>query len=287
MSGILYTIGWFLLAWGGASGNVFFPLCFSWMAIIWQIVRTSGKIHYLDLFAVLYLSLFGFVIESINVRTGWVSYRDAGTTVPFWILTLYPLFGLTLNHTLSFLKRSWLLAFVLGGIGGLLSYRSGEAMGAVQVHGIYGWIFLGVVWAVLVPGVLMLIRKVDLLADLVLTEKSPLKMLYDGGCPVCRREVNYLKKRNESGLVEFIDIDPLDSYDGISKKEAMQEMLVLDAKGTVLRGVDAFFALYGRVNLPGLALFLKAPLFYPLNKVGYRIFARIRPYFNTNRKTNE
>lgn len=284
MSGILYSIGWFLLVWGGASGYVWGPLSFAWIAIIWQIWRTSGKIHYLDLYAVIYLSLFGFFIESISVRCEWVTYQGAGPTVPLWILSLYPLFGLTLNHTLSFLKRSLLLAFLLGGIGGMLSYRAGEAMGAVEVHGIFAWIFLGVVWALLVPGVLLLIRKLDPLTDLVLTDKSPVKMLYDGGCPVCRREVNYLKKRNAKGLVEFIDIDPLDSYAGISKEEAMKEMLVLDATGQVHRGVDAFFVLYGRVDLPGLALFLKAPLFYPLNQVGYRIFARVRPYFNLNRK---
>lgn len=271
MSGILYTIGWFLLVWGGASGKTFWPLCFAVFAMVWLLWRTPEKTRSMDFLTLLYASFFGYVLESINVKSGLVSYQGF-----FWILALYPLFALTLNHTLSFLKRSMVLASILGGVGGLLSYRAGEALHAVQVNGLGGWIFLGMAWALFVPGMFILIRQLERLSDQVYADQSPVRMLYDGGCPICSREVSFLKKRNDHGLVEFIDMDQRDAYEGISKEEAMKQMLVLDAQGEIHRGVDAFFALYGRVGLQGLALFLKAPLFYPLNKIAYRIFAYLR-----------
>ena len=42
--------------------------------------------------------------------------------------------------------------------------------------------------------------------------KNKLTFLFDGGCPLCLRETNFLKKRDISNQILFIDINSKD-YD--------------------------------------------------------------------------
>ena len=39
--------------------------------------------------------------------------------------------------------------------------------------------------------------------------KHDLKLLFDGECPLCVKEVNFLKSRNEKGLIAFVDLADL------------------------------------------------------------------------------
>ena len=40
--------------------------------------------------------------------------------------------------------------------------------------------------------------------------KTKLTILYDGACPLCKREVNFLQSRNNNGYLNFFDIDKFD-----------------------------------------------------------------------------
>ena len=40
--------------------------------------------------------------------------------------------------------------------------------------------------------------------------KNKLTFLYDGGCPLCLRETNFLKKRDTLNKIAFIDINSKD-----------------------------------------------------------------------------
>ena len=41
--------------------------------------------------------------------------------------------------------------------------------------------------------------------------KNKLTFLFDGGCPLCLRETNFLKKRDTLNQIAFIDINSKDS----------------------------------------------------------------------------
>jgi predicted DCC family thiol-disulfide oxidoreductase YuxK len=63
-------------------------------------------------------------------------------------------------------------------------------------------------------------------------------MLYDGGCPLCMREVNFLKQRDGgSGKVDFVDVDDRDyspaQNAGLDYEEAMAGIHAIDRDGTV------------------------------------------------------
>ena len=55
--------------------------------------------------------------------------------------------------------------------------------------------------------------------------KNKLTFLFDGGCPLCLRETNFLKKRDIFNQISFVDINNKDFdpklFNEISYSEAM------------------------------------------------------------------
>lgn len=113
-----------------------------------------------------------------------------------------------------------------------------------------------------------------------------LTLLYDGACPLCRREVEVLQRQDlrrhgaERSRLRFVDIaDP--SYDpaahaGITYREAMGRMHGIRGDGTVLRDVAVFREAYRLVDLGWLYAPTGWPLIAPLVDVLYGLWARWR-----------
>lgn len=82
--------------------------------------------------------------------------------------------------------------------------------------------------------------------------ESKLTVFYDGGCPMCSREVRHYR-RIASGLhIRWIDatllIANLDAF-GLSREEALREFHVMDEAGDMHVGARAFMLLW--LALPG------------------------------------
>jgi predicted DCC family thiol-disulfide oxidoreductase YuxK len=92
-----------------------------------------------------------------------------------------------------------------------------------------------------------------------------IKLLYDGECPLCQREVNFLRRRDAGrGLIAFVDIaaedyNP-DQHGGIDFATAMGRIHALLPDGTILRNMEVFRRIY---NLLGLG-WIYAPTRLPL-----------------------
>lgn len=112
----------------------------------------------------------------------------------------------------------------------------------------------------------------------------PLTVFYDGGCPVCSREIGHYRRMAGGDKLIFVDIsDP--GFDpkryGRTLEEFMTEMHAMDSSGSIYRGVDAFRALWQGlpVSLYGeLGGVLGLPGIHLLARIGYRIFARLRRF---------
>ncbi len=112
-----------------------------------------------------------------------------------------------------------------------------------------------------------------------------LTILYDGGCPLCVREVNFLKRRDRSRngaapRLAFVDIDAA-GYDpsscgGISYREAMGRIHAVVVDGTVLRDVAVFRRAYELIGLGWLYAPTGWPLLGPLAEALYRLWAGAR-----------
>jgi predicted DCC family thiol-disulfide oxidoreductase YuxK len=107
-----------------------------------------------------------------------------------------------------------------------------------------------------------------------------IKMLFDGKCPLCSREVEMLRKRNASGLIAFEDIaEPgfgPEKY-GLTMAQVVGAMHAVRPDGSIVRGIDVFAEVYDAVGWKWLSRTLRWRLTRPLAEVGYRIFAAIRP----------
>lgn len=89
-------------------------------------------------------------------------------------------------------------------------------------------------------------------ADTASASGSPtwqIELLYDGECPLCLREVNFLKKRDaDRGLVSFVDIAD-DSYapeahGSVEFETAMGRIHAVLPDGTVIKNVEVFRRVY-------------------------------------------
>lgn len=104
-------------------------------------------------------------------------------------------------------------------------------------------------------------------------------MFYDGLCPLCQAEIQFLSRRNQAGLLIFTDIHS-DQYSpekvGVSCDQALASMYAQDEDGKLIQGVEVFVAAYRRANLPKLAWLFSRPALQPFWNVGYRFFAKNR-----------
>jgi predicted DCC family thiol-disulfide oxidoreductase YuxK len=114
----------------------------------------------------------------------------------------------------------------------------------------------------------------------VTTTAAPaLTMYYDGKCPLCVAEVEFLQTRNAQGQLAFVDV----THSGfeanghnISCEAAMAQIHGRTADGQVLIGVPVFASAYKLANLPVLAWVLSRRWLQPLLQPAYILFAKHR-----------
>ncbi|KAJ3678435.1 hypothetical protein LUZ60_002238 [Juncus effusus] len=108
-----------------------------------------------------------------------------------------------------------------------------------------------------------------------------IKMLYDGDCPLCMREVNMLKERNkEYGAIKFVDISskdysPKENQD-LDYETAMGRIHAIESDGIVVTDVEAFRRLYEEVGLGWIYAITK---YEPVAKIAnavYGLWAKYR-----------
>lgn len=104
-------------------------------------------------------------------------------------------------------------------------------------------------------------------------------LFFDGKCPLCQAEIVFLSRRNQAGLLAFVDINS-DLYDeravGVSCSQALAEMYGQLDNGLVIKGHAVFGEAYRRAGLPTLAWVMSRKTLAPLLALGYRFFAKHR-----------
>jgi len=81
-----------------------------------------------------------------------------------------------------------------------------------------------------------------------------IKLLYDGECPLCVKEVNFLTKKDGGrGIIKFIDIASLDydpqDHGGVDFETAMGRIHGILADGTVIKNVEVFRQAYESLGM--------------------------------------
>jgi predicted DCC family thiol-disulfide oxidoreductase YuxK len=118
----------------------------------------------------------------------------------------------------------------------------------------------------------------------ILMQAAPaLTLYYDGSCPLCQAEIEYLRHKDHKGALAFIDITQAGidiERSGLSCERAMQLMQGRLLSGEVIEGVPVFAAAYRLVGLTALAWILSRPAWQGLLGFVYAAFAKRRHRFS-------
>ena len=108
-----------------------------------------------------------------------------------------------------------------------------------------------------------------------------IKLLYDGECPLCVREVNFLTEKDAGrGIVKFVDIASLD-YDpqenaGIDFATAMGTIHAILPDGTVIKNIEVFRQVYECLGMGWIYAVTKIPVVGAIADWLYKVWARWR-----------
>ena len=93
--------------------------------------------------------------------------------------------------------------------------------------------------------------------------KFKLTFLYDGGCPLCLRETNFLKKKDTQKFINFVDISNNyfpQNFKNISYEQAMDNLHGILENGGIIVGVDVLAYSYELVGLGWIYFPTKLPI---------------------------
>ena len=108
-----------------------------------------------------------------------------------------------------------------------------------------------------------------------------IELLYDGQCPLCVREVNFLQKRDAGrGLVAFVDIaddryNP-EAHGGIDYETAMGRIHAVLPDGTTIKNVEVFRRIYEILGMGWVYAVTKLPIVGAIANWLYGIWANWR-----------
>ncbi|MEM7772660.1 MAG: DUF393 domain-containing protein [Cyanobacteria bacterium P01_A01_bin.37] len=108
-----------------------------------------------------------------------------------------------------------------------------------------------------------------------------IKLLYDGDCPLCLREVNFLAKHDDGrGLVNFVDISDAgyspDDNAGIDYETAMGRIHAIRSDGTIITNVEVFRQTYQVLGMGWIYAATKWPVIGPFVDWVYELWAERR-----------
>jgi len=105
-----------------------------------------------------------------------------------------------------------------------------------------------------------------------------IELLYDGQCPLCLREVNFLQRRDAGrGLVAFVDIADdrytPEAHGGVDFETAMGRIHAVLPDGTVIKNVEVFRRVYEILGMGWIYAATKLPIIGSIVDKLYEIWA--------------
>jgi predicted DCC family thiol-disulfide oxidoreductase YuxK len=298
LNSLCYTAGWFWCVLFGIHGQSMIAAVGAVFLILFQLYCTKIKdtaLYIQDVLLVIFSVPLGTLLEIFFIQTNLVHYINTTNMPPIWIVLLYPLFSLLLNHSLKIIKKSYLASFLFGFLGAPLSYIAGISLGGLTFPYpvLKTWIMIGICWGLFLCLLAKIANIVEKATEETLEDresKNNLKLLYDGDCPICQREICILQKKNTQTKVKFIDISSKEfspsANNNIDYNTAMSQIHAIDDKGNLLVGIPAFAAVYASCQLLITSTLLRIPFIKKILKPLYTLFAKKRLWLTGRMNTN-
>ena len=110
--------------------------------------------------------------------------------------------------------------------------------------------------------------------------QNKLIFLFDGGCPLCLRETNFLKSKDECNKIDFVDINNVNYnpilFRDISYAEAMSNLHGILDNGNIIKGLDVLAYSYELIGLGWVYYPLKIEFLAPVLRLFYKFWAKYR-----------
>jgi predicted DCC family thiol-disulfide oxidoreductase YuxK len=103
---------------------------------------------------------------------------------------------------------------------------------------------------------------------------------FDGSCPLCRAEIGYYRRKDQSGSLCFVDVSESGALtpQGVTQRGAMERFHVRASDGRVLSGAAAFVEVWTRLpKWRWAARIASLPGVLATMELGYRMFLPVRP----------
>lgn len=149
---ILLNFIWFQTIWFCV---VLFQNQFVWLAILLIFGYVAIlPFRYVNMLFGVAMAFYGTLVDGTMAAWGFYEFTPRGRfLLPIWLVVLWVAFGFMLRVSLTYLRRRYLLASILGAVFGPLSYFAAAKLGAVSFPQslVVTGLMIGAWWAITVP----------------------------------------------------------------------------------------------------------------------------------------
>lgn len=153
----LYQVGWFACVLGAAAGRPRAGAVLALAMVVVHLALVADRATETRL--VLASGALGLALDSLQLNLGVFRYPSGtlvGGLAPLWIVALWMQFATLLHFGLRWMAGRYLLASLLGFLGGPLSFWGGERLGAIEFASPAAYLALACVWAIAMPALVWL-----------------------------------------------------------------------------------------------------------------------------------
>ena len=161
-----FYIGWWGCILGSSNG---YPYIGPLLTIVFIIFHGNFfMISTKEIQLIVIVGLVGTFVDSCLFLSKFFIYAGAYSDnlfiAPLWITAMWAGFAATINHSMTFFQGKWLLMVIAGAIFGPAAYYTGEGFGAIsfQLTPLLSLLIIGAVWAVAMPVVFLINKKLGL-----------------------------------------------------------------------------------------------------------------------------
>ena len=160
---VAFQVGWFLSVQGAARGFPWLGPLSVMMVLALHLSQSPRRLAEVTL--ALATGAFGFLFDSVLAAGGVFSpvrYWMPAPLSPIWMVLLWVNFATLLNVSLKWLQGRYVLAALLGAVGGPAAYYGGAKPGATQDAFTMGDILvLSAAWSCAVPAVFHMAKVIN------------------------------------------------------------------------------------------------------------------------------
>ena len=123
---LLFQVGWLVCILCGS----FWAGVFTLIALVFHFVVYKQQLA--DVIAVLLAVVIGLIHDSLLLHAGYIVFAEAIYLPPFWLVCLWALLGIALNHSLVWIYSRPLWSSLLGALAAPLSYLAGVKLSSAE-----------------------------------------------------------------------------------------------------------------------------------------------------------